>query len=390
MIILIAMNTISERYASYIINRQLRLETGEKLTVNCNEDTLEFAGTLSKMAAEATGVPVQLVYIRDGKVETVEEVDPDFTAKANGRAVMVHLASFPSFKALDESDLSARELQEYRLIAEPVITDRQISVPWATVYVPTAAWAEFVYGQGATTDSLWLMISDMLALDREGIDLMIRDSIHTSRRKRIEDEKITDIFIKGPSADLHLKRNRRARITGTLSTLRDGRSFEPTSPAEDTVIALDEFSGEGTFRTTYPFRLFDRVFQDAAVTIENGRIKTFSTEGGALHASKYLNIDEESGRVGELAIADGYTPVSRMRVASGIPALDQMRTTSLVFGGITPAAVTPGSDEELKQDGVNTSFVRLVLPIGDMETEIKAYTEDGRYITLMEDGIMLF
>lgn len=390
MIILIAMNTISERYASYIINRQLRLETGEKLTVNCNEDTLEFAGTLSKMAAEATGVPVQLVYIRDGKVETVEEVDPDFTAKANGRAVMVHLASFPSFKALDESDLSARELQEYRLIAEPVITDRQISVPWATVYVPTAAWAEFVYGQGATTDSLWLMISDMLALDREGIDLMIRDSIHTSRRKRIEEEKITDIFIKGPSADLHLKRNRRARITGTLSTLRDGRSFEPTSPAEDTVIALDEFSGEGTFRTTYPFRLFDRVFQDAAVTIENGRIKSFSTEGGALHASKYLNIDEESGRVGELAIADGYTPVSRVRVASGIPALDQMRTTSLVFGGITPAAVTPGSDEELKQDGVNTSFVRLVLPIGDMETEIKAYTEDGRYITLMEDGIMLF
>lgn len=390
MIILIAMNTISERYASYIINRQLRLETGEKLTVNCNEDTLEFAGTLSKMAAEATGVPVQLVYIRDGKVETVEEVDPDFTAKANGRAVMVHLASFPSFKALDESDLSARELQEYRLIAEPVITDRQISVPWATVYVPTAAWAEFVYGQGATTDSLWLMISDMLALDREGIDLMIRDSIHTSRRKRIEEEKITDIFIKGPSADLHLKRNRRARITGTLSTLRDGRSFEPTSPAEDTVIALDEFSGEGTFRTTYPFRLFDRVFQDAAVTIENGRIKSFSTEGGALHVSKYLNIDEESGRVGELAIADGYTPVSRVRVASGIPALDQMRTTSLVFGGITPAAVTPGSDEELKQDGVNTSFVRLVLPIGDMETEIKAYTEDGRYITLMEDGIMLF
>ena len=390
MIILIAMNTISERYASYIINRQLRLETGEKLTVNCNEDTLEFAGTLSKMAAEATGVPVQLVYIRDGKVETVEEVDPDFTAKANGRAVMVHLASFPSFKALDESDLSARELQEYRLIAEPVITDRQISVPWATVYVPTAAWAEFVYGQGATTDSLWLMISDMLALDREGIDLMIRDSIHTSRRKRIEDERITDIFIKGPSADLHLKRNRRARITGTLSTLRGGRSFEPTSPAEDTVIALDEFSGEGTFRTTYPFRLFDRVFQDAAVTIENGRIKTFSTEGGALHVSKYLNIDEESGRVGELAIADGYTPVSRMRVASGIPALDQMRTTSLVFGGITPSAVTPGSDEELKQDGVNTSFVRLVLPIGDMETEIKAYTEDGRYITLMEDGIMLF
>lgn len=390
MIILIAMNTISERYASYIINRQLRLETGEKLTVNCNEDTLEFAGTLSKMAAEATGVPVQLVYIRDGKVETVEEVDPDFTAKANGRAVMVHLASFPSFKALDESDLSARELQEYRLIAEPVITDRQISVPWATVYVPTAAWAEFVYGQGATTDSLWLMISDMLALDREGIDLMIRDSIHTSRRKRIEDERITDIFIKGPSADLHMKRNRRARITGTLSTLRDGRSFEPTSPAEDTVIALDEFSGEGTFRTTYPFRLFDRVFQDAAVTIENGRIKSFSTEGGALHVSKYLNIDEESGRVGELAIADGYTPVSRVRVASGIPALDQMRTTSLVFGGITPAAVTPGSDEELKQDGVNTSFVRLVLPIGDMETEIKAYTEDGRYITLMEDGIMLF
>ncbi|MGN0905641.1 MAG: aminopeptidase [Bullifex sp.] len=384
------MNTISERYASYIIRRQLRLESGERLTVNCTEETVEFAGMLSKMAAEVTGVPVQLVYIKDGKVETVEEIDPDFRVSSTTRSVMIHLASFPVFKDLENSDLSAKELQEYRLISEPVITDRQISVPWATVYVPTAAWAEFVYGQGTTTDSLWLMISEMLSLDKEGIDLMVQDGIHTSRRKRITEEKITDIYIKGTSCDLHLKRNKRARITGTLSSLRDGRTFEPSSPAEDTVIALDEFSGEGTFRTSYPFRLFDRVFQDAEIKVENGRITSFLAEDAFIHVTKYLNIDDESGRVGELVISDGYTPVSRLRVSSGIPSIDQMRTTSLVFGGITPDAVNPGSDEELKADGVNTSFVRLALPLGDKETEIKAYTEDGRYITLMEDGIMLF
>ncbi len=390
MIILTLMNTISERYASYIIKRQLRLEQGERLTVNCTEDTLGFAGTLSKMAAEATGAPVQLVYIKDGKVETVEQIDPDFQSGALGRTVMVHLASFPAYRALEESELNAKELQEYRLISEPVITDREISVPWATVYVPTASWAEFVFGPGSTTDSLWLMISEMLSLDKEGIDLMIQDEIHKSRRKRLEDEKITDIYIKGPSCDLHLKKNRRAKITGTLSCLRDGRSFEPSSPAEDTVIALDEFSGEGTFRTTYPFRLFDRVFQDAEITVKDGRITAFSVEDGARHATKYLSIDEESGRVGELVLADGYTPVSRLSVSSGIPSIDQMRTTSIAFGGITPEAVKPGSDEELKADGVNTSFVRLALPLGEKETEIRAYTEDGRYITLMEDGIMLF
>ena len=385
------MNNIEQKYASFILDEELRIESGEKLTINANEDTISFAHTIAHMAAEKTGVNVKIVYIDHGKVESVDEIEPDYQEKESGKVVMLHLASFPAFSHLDENkELNAKELGEYRLISEPVIAGRRIAVPWAICYVPTATWAEFVYGPGATTDSLWLLLDDILNLDSQDRSLKMQHHVLKSRVERFSRENITQLILKSNSCNLTLNINSELKLSTTSTLLPSGRLFYPTAPCEEIIVPLLKLSGNGTFRTTYPFRLFDKVFDSAEIAIENGKVVSFKVEDGSNQVTRYLSIDEESSRLSELLICDGYTPISKLNLSTGIPMLDRMRTTTLVLGGITPDTLYAEKDEDIDKTIINNSFVRLELPIGSKDLSIQGINEFGTVIDIMEDGIILF
>lgn len=385
------MNKIEQKYASFILDQELMIESGEKLTINANEETISFAHLVAHMAAEKTGVSVSIVYIDKGKVESVDEIDPDYQEKPSGKVAMLHLAAFPEFTSITdfEKEFSAKELQEYRLISEPVVPGRRISVPWAICYVPTATWAEFVFGPGATTDSLWLLLSDLLSLDSEDRLLKLQHQMLKTRKERLRSANISQLELRSTTCDLTLTINNELYPTTTSTLLSSGRLFYPTAPCEDVIIPLDKLSGQGKFSTTYPFRLFDSVFSDAEIEIKNGKAVSFKLEGGSDYVTKFLSIDSDSSRVSELIICDGYTKASKLDVSLGIPMLDRMRTTALVLGGVTPETVNAENEEELKKLEFNNSFVRLELPIGSRDLEIKGITEFGEVFTIMEDGILV-
>ena len=386
------MNNIEQKYASFILDEELRLESGEKLTINANEETISFAHTIAHMAAEKTGVNVSIVYIDHGKVESVDEIEPDYQEKETGKVAMLHLASFPSFSPLSDnnSELTAKELGEYRLISEPVIFGRRIAVPWAICYVPTPAWAEFIYGPGATTDSLYLLLDEILKLDSQDNSLKMQHNILNSRVERFTRENINQLILKSNSCSLNVDINKDLRISTTSTLLPSGRLFYPTAPCEEIIVPLSKTSGRGTFTTTYPFRLFDRVFNSAEITIENGKVVSFKVDEGSNHVTRYLSIDEESSRLSEIMICDGYTPISKIQLSTGIPMIDRMRTTTLVLGGITPDTLYLENEEDVDKSIINNSFVRLELPLGSKDLSIQGINEFGDIIDIMEDGIILF
>ena len=46
------MNNIEQKYAAFILEQELMIESGEKLTINANEETISFAHLVAHMAAE--------------------------------------------------------------------------------------------------------------------------------------------------------------------------------------------------------------------------------------------------------------------------------------------------------------------------------------------------
>ena len=240
------MNMLADRYALFIVHSMLRLEDGDRLTIHSNEETIEFAHKVAHEAADTTGVPVSLVYIEKGRVDSVDEISPDFPARQAEGDVMLHLASFTSRPFDRDAEMDAVNLQNHRLLADPIFLDRRISIPYAVAYVPTAAWAEFVYGPGSTVDQLYLDLADFLSLD-EGMD--VTSTLERTLRHRatlLNGMDIERLQLKSPTMELECSLAKGARIGTTASRLSGGRFFYPTFPCEDLIFPID-FSKAATF-----------------------------------------------------------------------------------------------------------------------------------------------
>lgn len=386
------METYAQKYAALIVKDMLRLERGEKLSINCTEDTIEFAHMLAHTATEETGLPVSLVFIENGKVESVDEIDPEDMQKIQPKGfAMVHLATFRNPIRKEGSELDAPLLQDFALLAEPVDLERRIAVPWATVYVPTPAWAEFMFGPGATTDQVWLLLSDLLQLDSDDASSLysMQRKILEMRMEKLEKLHITALELESENTHLFLPLVKDAVFGTSAGRLASGRVFYPILPCEDIFIPLDMNGAKGEAVITHPFRLFDRIIDEASFHIENGEVTGCMVRNGEKYFQDYLNIDKESRKVGELVICDEMTRASRIEQTFGIPLLDRMRSTHLCLGATNGACLRQKDLETAVAMGANTGFARLELPIGNDEMDIYAITAEGEKVKIVEDGLFL-
>lgn len=382
------MTYYQEKYINLIIKDILRLKVGEKLTINCNEESIYFAKDLANEAAKTTRVNVNVVYIIKGKVENVTEIEPvDPIFEKNMGNAMIYLATFDNpFFTMGEFD--AKTLQEFKLLAEPVFADRQIAIPWATIYVPTLSWAEFLFPNDVSVDRLWQLINEIFDLDEDfDLNTFTQIALLNQRCKWLNEMQIEALELKSSTCDLYLPLAKETLVSTSATILPNGREFISTFPCEDIIIPLDYKKARGNFTTTYPFRLFDKVFSDASFAIENGEIIGYSIPGGEEYVSALFEVDEDSKRIGELILCESYTIASRITQSLGVPLLDRMRTSNLVLGAITPTCLTKNCEEEkFKEFGINTSLARLELPFGSNDLEIFAVNKNGDKIKIMEDG----
>lgn len=374
----------ADKYAYFIIHRMLRLEEGERLTLHANEETIEFAHKVAHEAAESSGVTVSLVYIENGRVESVDEIAPSYREKEAKSDCLLNLASFTPSEFREDEELDAPSLQRHRLLSDPVFLDRRISIPYAVAYVPTAAWAQFIYGAGATADRLWLDLADFLSLDDE--DASSAEKILTQRAAVLNSLGIRSLQLEADNISLSADLADGARITTTAMNLNGRRFFCPSLPCEDLIFPVNFRSARGSFRSTYPFRLFDRVFDSASFTVKDGKIASASGIEPA-YINRYMNIDERAAFAGEIILCESLTQPAKTDLAFGIPLLDRMRSSEVVFGGISPEAVTLDDETQLEASGLNTSFARLEVPVGSRQLSVAAKLSDGRTVSIFEDGV---
>ena len=335
----------ADKYAYFIIHRMLRLEEGERLTLHANEETIEFAHKVAHEAAESSGVTVSLVYIENGRVESVDEIAPSYREKEAKSDCLLNLASFTPSVFREDEELDAPSLQRHRLLSDPVFLDRRISIPYAVAYVPTAAWAQFIYGAGATADRLWLDLAEFLSLDDE--DGSSAEKILTQRAAVLNSLGIRSLQLEADNISLSADLADGARINTTAMNLNGRRFFCPSLPCEDLIFPVNFRSARGSFRSTYPFRLFDRVFDSASFTVKDGKIASVSGIEPA-YINRYMNIDERAAFAGDVTLDD---------------------------------------EAQLEASGLNTSFARLEVPVGSRQLSVAAKLSDGRTVSIFEDGV---
>ncbi len=377
------MNMLMERYADIIINRALSLTEGDVLSINTEEENIDFAHLIARKAAEITGNGSYIQNIEKGRVISTEEAASDYPIEKKPTALL-YLPVYRSFgKLSEESLLSAAEIQRFRHLSEP-LDNPEPSLPFVTAPVPSEEWGRILDEEGGLRLSSSL-IEALLSLgedsymDENETDLILyeRDRLNELKieKGRIADEEGTDLtfsFLPG------------SEFATTIHSLRNGRRFVPTVYACDIFRALNAGTVNGYFTSTRPFMLFGHIVHSFSARVENGKITDYSTdEASAVLFDLYLRQDEKAGYLSEVTLAEESSAASQIDFFA-LPEWDRMRGIAITLGGPRPESLR--TDDARKT--ANESLVTLTIPIGSDTSLMTGWTEDGDEVTLMEDGFI--
>ena len=375
------MDRFSDRYADLIIRSALKLEKGDVLSINTEEENSEFAHLIAEKAKKITGNGSFIQYIENGKITETEEASTDFPIEGKA-TVLLHLPRYKSYEDAEEGKiLSAREIQMYRHLADPLDNGVPV-VPYASAPIPTKQWAEILEENG--DEALpYSLISSLLSLEEDEAERMIKDKEDVIEYEKAELNKLELVSCHCYSedgTDISFSFLPSSVFASTVATTKKGRRFLPSLYASDIFRAIETKSFNGYMTATRSFMLFGKIVKSMNIEYRNGKIETYSTdeESGRLF-SIYLAQDEKAAEPSELSIAEEHGQASEIPLFA-LPEWDRMRTTSITLGSPRPETLI-----DIEDKGEH-SLLYLSIPIGSDSLTIDAYDKDGNEYTILEDG----
>lgn len=398
------MEDLQHRYAHLILETMIRIQEGDALSINTEEISLPFAKLLAAIASEMTMQPVNIVVMKHGQpqgVIPVEPVEHDVLRPQPTGAAMIRIVDTENRQWGEPEDLATVcadlvQLQQYEHLAEPLIFDRRIAVPWAVVHVPGPNWTKYLLGEDNHEDALWNLLQDIWKLDEEQADKAWDNQIQMLhyRKRLLESLHIVRLRFHTQGTELSIGVATKAHWEGGLQTLPNGRTFISSIPLEELFIAADRTTAEGTLSATRPMYLFGEQVVGATFTIQDGEVVAWNAEHGKHLLDAFFKIDSGARHIGELALADENTAIARAIDRYGVSLLDRHRTTRIRFGAANLACLDADAeinDEEQLQamTTFNISNVVCDCPIGDGGLVVTAITADGSEVELMNHGVFI-
>lgn len=394
------MESVLQRYARLIIEDQLRLESGESLSINTESSMMYFARLLAKMACEATLQVVNIVETNHGKVAQVLPMEPVekeiFRPQMKG-FVMCHLVDLDSRTYVsDEDPMLAKDevtkLASYGLLSDPVFLDRRIAVPWANIPIPGLEWASQLLGHQCGEAEMWELFSSIYRL---GDDYNLhfwaaQGNLLHYRKKKFNDLGLCSYALTGDGWELNAKQATNTQWAGGRVTLAGNRSFFPTLPMQSIHCSFNQESAQGTFASSRPFLLMGKEVCDATFTVEKGKVVAYDASKGIEALSAFFAIDEGALKVSEISVCDHDTIESRYMTRSIHSHFAKEITTCVILGGFSLDTLTNQiTEEDVADSALVQSLVRLEIPVGTHALSVTAKTQDGDFFPIVEEGIII-
>jgi aminopeptidase len=411
------LNQAQRRYAEALVKFGLNLQKGQSLRIGAE---LEHAPFVRIVAEEAyrQGAPYVAVDWLDTPLgrARLQYSDPDYLTyfpefEVNKLQVMLdegwaRLAltgdEFPDL--LNDVDPTAMRTvavtrsQQVKFYMQAMMSNQ---VQWCVAAVPTRAWASKVYpdlAPDAAVAELWTQILRMSRIDqpdpvaawakhnvmlKEVADFLMRNRVRTLRF--VDSKKGPDGL---PATDLTIGLSDRVQWLGGGAERPDGLPFLPNMPTEEVFTTPHNERTEGYVCLSKPAFPFQREVKGAFFRFVKGEVVEFDAAEGRDVLDQFFQLNG-TRRLGEVALVDVNSPVSRANVVFYETLFDENAACHFAFGEAYPDGVIDGSklpEEELRSLGVNKSDAHLDVMIGNDTMRLTGITEDGREVVIMEEG----
>ena len=269
--------------------------------------------------------------------------------------------------------------REFRAEWLRMVAERAVN--WTIVPAPTPAWAEQVFGR-PDMDALWHAVEKAIRLDQP--DPAAAWGAHLAHLKRLagalNDRKFDSLRYRGPGTDLVIGLLSSSRWMGGDDKTSFGVSHVGNLPTEEVFTSPDCRRAEGRVRSTRPLEMRGAMVNDLAFEFHEGRITDVSASSGEEVVRGELAIDENAGRLGEVALVDGSSAVGRLGLTFANTLFDENATCHLAYGAGFGFCV---GDEADRAAGLNQSAVHTDFMVGGPEVDVDGRDPSGAWIPIL-------
>lgn len=275
-------------YAKTIVEDLLGLRLGDALSINTEEVDVPFAKLVAQTALPITDVTVKIVVTNNGKPAQVLEFDPAPPAHLPRSYAMLRLSHVK--KAVEEgvfldvivdgNDMGA--IQRLGHLADPVVLDRRIAVPWCVAEV-----------FDEDDDSSWHALAKKIALNIPNQSL---SAVYRSRS--LENSDIAELYFTGVGTDFSVTVPKESLFAGGHKTLQSGREFLTGMDFDRLSFLVDKDSVNGYF--TADVTVMGRK-QRIRFEFKDGRLVAWTP---SLELERLLSFDEQLKCVGYISMRD--------------------------------------------------------------------------------------
>ncbi len=395
------------QYAHVLLEGGLHLEKGEKIIISLNEESLILAREIAKVAYQMGAEDVifdfnddvlgktfftyadneALAYINQSKLDYMHKL------LDNGYHRISLVANDPYLlKDIDSEVLRTRN-QLYAKAVHPFMTRvMNNEVKWLVAASSSKVWAKAVFGDDEDAyEKLWEAIFDACRINTDEPVKAWREHEETLKvhEKFLNENEFEYLHYEGDGTDLKVYLVENHIWVGGSAYTKDGKIFNANVPTEEVFSMPHARKVDGKLRSTKPLVYMGNIIDGMDFVFEDGKVVDYSAKVGKETLDIIMTADENSVRLGEVAIVGDDSAISNTGILFKETLYDENASCHFAFGNAYGENVVKGdelSSEEKKEIGMNESNIHVDFMVGGPSLSITGYKKDGTALAILREG----
>ncbi len=406
------MKTFEEKkkaYAKLLITFGLNLQKGQNLILNAPIEAHDFVLLLAEAAYEAGAREIfyrwQSEHLEALKYAKAPEeafgTYPQWLADGYTEEVQKNCAVLSLYmedpKVLEKADprllekevkASALAFKKYKDFVAGNGTNRLIAS------IPTAWWANAIYGTENTEENLQKLrnqIFTLVRLDTE--DPFQAWQQHLQNLKSYADflnqKAFKKLHYRSEKTDLTVVLPEGHRRISAGEKTKSGIPFCPNMPTEEVFSMPHKYGVDGVLASTLPLHYQGKLISNFSLTFKAGEVVDFSAEEGYEVLKSLLEADPWSKRLGEVAIVSVSSPISQSGLVFFNTLFDENASCHFALWSAYPmnlAGAETMTAEQKDKVWMNESMMHVDFMVGDETLTITGETENWKKIAFFKNG----
>lgn len=403
-----------EKYVELVIKKGINLQKGQILVINSPVETFEFTRELTAKAYEVGASEVvvnwfdeislkyKYLYGEDKIFDIFPEWQKEFYEyyRKKGAAFLSIYSTDPDvLKEVDKNRVARYEKAKGIALKEYRDNIMENSNQWSVVSIPTKAWARRVFPElkeEFAINEMWKLILHIVRADKEDPILEWENHLNIlkNRMDYLNSKKFEKLIYKnslGTNLEIGLPEGHRWISGGENS--KEGVYFVANIPTEEIFTMPHREKVNGVVVSTKPLIYGGSTIKDFTLKFVDGKIVEYSAKVGEEILGKLLDIDENSRYLGEVALVEFKSPISKSKKIFYNNLYDENASCHLALGAAYPVCLEKSEglgEEELLEKGMNISMIHEDFMIGSEDMEIIGVDKNGEETLLMKDGNFVF